>query len=179
MNQSNITKWALVAGIVIVLNLFFNYALSLIYKEPMYEAYCPVSQVNEAITTREQCVAVGGQWNENAYYGKPIPASEVRDMVKGYCNPQFKCATDYETARKAYDRNVFVTLVLLGAATLAVGNFFKGNMLLGQALSLAGVLSFIIASMRYWTSANNLLKVVILAIALVLLVWVAMRKFKD
>lgn len=174
--QSNVLKWSLIIGIVIVLNLFFNYALSLVYSQPAYEKFCPnTEQVIENISTREQCVATGGQWNGNVYT-MPVPEEK---RVEGYCDPQFTCRNSYEAERKVYDRNVFITLVLLGAICVAVGSFLKANMLLSMALSLAGVMSFIIASMRYWGSADDLIKVIILAIALAILVWVAMKKFKD
>ncbi len=175
--QPKVLKWSLIIGMVIVLNLFFNYTLSLIYKEPTYEAFCPnVTQVVEAIKTQEQCVAQGGQWNETVY-NEMAPLE--KNQPKGYCNAQFTCQNDFNSAQKVYDRNVFITLVLLGAICVALGNFLKGNSLISIAMSLAGVLSFVIASMRYWTSADNLIKVVILAIALGLLIFVAMKKFKD
>ena len=111
-------------------------------------------------------------------FSKPIPTTgEV--VALGYCDLQFTCRNNFEVIQKVYDRNVFVTLVLLGAICVAIGSFLKGNMLVGIALSLAGVLSFIIASMRYWSSADDLIKVIILAIALAILVWVAVKKFKD
>ena len=178
--QSKVLKWSLVVGIVIVLNLFFNYALSLAYKSPEYETFCPnTAQVVEVVDNKEQCVVLGGQWNENIYgiYGQPV--SIEKNAPKGYCDQQFTCRNDYEAARKVYDRNVFVTLVILGALCVAVGSFLKGNMLIGIAFSLAGVLSFIIASIRYWSSADDLIKVIILALALAILIWVAVKKFKD
>lgn len=176
-NQSKILKWALIIGIVIVVNLFFNYSLSLVYKQPDFEKFCPNnSQVIEPINTKEQCVAEGGQWNGNVY--NEISPLE-KNVPKGYCDQQFSCRNDYEAAQKVYDRNVFITLVLLGAVSVAIGNFLTINMLLGVAMSFAGVLSFIIASMRYWSSANNPIKVIILAIALGVLVFVALKKFKD
>ncbi len=172
---SKVFRWSLIIGIVIVLNLFFNYALSLVYKEPDYVKFCPNEQIIEPINTREQCLAKGGQWNENIY-PKTVPG-EVR--IEGYCDQQFTCRQDYDSARKTYDRNVFVTLVILGVLSIIVGNFLKGSQVLGQALSLGGVLSFVIASMRYWHSADNWIKVIILAIALILLVWLALKKFRD
>lgn len=174
--QSKVLKWSLIIGIIIVLNLFFNYALSLAYKQPDYEKFCPNnSQVIEAVTTRDECVSTGGQWNENTYYQ---PAVE-KNAPKGYCDQQFTCRGDYEGARKIYDRNVFITLVLLGAICVALGSFFTANILISMALSMAGVLSFIIASLRYWGSADDLIKVIILAIALAILIWVALKKFKN
>ena len=172
-NTSKILKWSLIIGIVIVLNLFFNYALSLVYKQPEYDAYCPnTAQVVEA-NTKDSCVQKGGQWNENIAY------APQKTEAKGYCDLQFTCRNDYESARKTYERNVFVTLVVLGALCVAAGNFMKGNMVVNQSLSLAGVLSFVVASMRYWSSADDKIKVLILAIALAILIWVAVKKFRD
>ncbi len=175
MNTSNrIGRWSVIAGIVIVLNLFFNYALSLAYKSPQYENFCPSSQVNVSPDNQNACVAQGGQWNSNTYYGegpKPVP--------QGYCDLQYTCRQDYEAANKSYNRNVFIVLVVLGALSVAVGNFFAANEVIASGLSLAGVLSFLIASVRYWSSANDIIRLVILAIALGLLFYVAMKKFNT
>jgi hypothetical protein len=175
--QSKVLKWALIIGIVIVLNLFFNYALSLVYQQPDYNEFFTEVQVVEPITVKEKCLEIGGQWTEPdaRYYDGVKPVGEL----KGWCDPDFTKRQEYEDKVKVYDRNVFITLVLLGAICVALGSFLKGNMLIGMALSMAGVLSFIIASMRYWGSADKLIKVVILAIALAILVWVAVKKFKD
>ena len=172
-NQSKILKWSVIIGIVIVLNMFFNYALSLVYKQPDYNTYCPnTAQIIEA-NTKDSCVTKGGQWNENTAY------TPQKVDTNGYCDLQFTCRQDFDSAQRNYDRNVFVTLVILGALCVLLGNYLKGNILLGQAFSMAGVLSFIIASIRYWSSADNLIKVIILAIALGILIWVAIKKFKD
>lgn len=172
-NQSKILKWSVIIGIIIVLNLFFNYALSLVYKEPAYEVYCPnTAQVIEA-NTKDSCVNKGGQWNENtAYAPQKMEAS-------GYCDLQFTCRQAYDTARKAFDRNVFVVLVILGALSVLIGNFFKGNAVISSGLALGGVLSFIVASVRYWSSANDYVHIVILGIALAILFWIAMKKFMN
>ncbi|MDE2399729.1 MAG: hypothetical protein KGL67_01820 [Patescibacteria group bacterium] len=178
--QSKVLKWSLIIGIVIVINLFFNYSLSLVYKHPVYENFCPnTAQTIETINTREQCIQIGGQWNGNVYaVPAPVPVEKIA-QPQGYCDQQFTCRNTFEASQKVYDRNVFITLVLLGAICVAVGTFLGVNMLISIALSIAGVLSFVIASMRYWSSADDLIKVVILGIALAILVWVAMKKFKD
>ena len=179
--QSKVLKWALIIGIVIVLNMFFNYTLSLVYKTPDYSSFCPQQQVNQVVNDQNTCVAQGGQWNANfpqVKVGDTIPISQIT-APQGYCNLQFTCGNNYNTAQKTYDRNVFITLVILGALCVALGSFLNSNVLISYAFSLAGVLSFIIASMRYWTSADDLIKVIILAIALAILIWVAFKKFKD
>ncbi len=175
-NQPKILKWSVIIGIIIVLNMFFNYALSLVYKQPDFNVFCPVSQVNEAITTQKQCTEIGGQWNAN-YYGKPVATGEVQPA--GYCDPQFTCREAFGAAQKVYDRNIFIALVILGALSVLVGNFFKGNTVISNGLALGGVLSFIIASMRYWGSANDYVHIIILGIALAILFWIAMKKFMN
>jgi len=180
--QSKVLKWSLIIGIVIVINLFFNYVLSLVYKNPTFEAFCPTAQVNKVVPSQSACVEQGGQWNENIPNGgSTTPVSQLKGVIipAGYCNLQFTCQNKYEAAQKVYDRNVFITLVILGAACVALGSFLGGNVVISVALSLAGVLSFIIASMRYWSSADDLIKVIILAIALSILIWVALKKFKN
>lgn len=176
--QSRILKWSLIIGIVIVINLFFNYVLSLVYKNPTYENFCPnTAQVVTIPDTEKACVGAGGQWTNNTYYGKPLLPGETQP--RGYCDLQFTCRNNFEAAQKVYDRNVFITLVILGAICVALGSFLAGNVVMSIALSFAGVLSFVIASMRYWTSADDLIKVIILAIALAILIWVAIKKFRN
>lgn len=89
------------------------------------------------------------------------------------------CQNNFQTAENDYSRNVFVTLVILGALLVLIGNFMKGNAVIANGLSLAGVLSFIIASMRYWSYASDVLHLAILAVALALLFWIAVKKFKN
>ena len=179
MNTNRIGRWSVIAGIVIVLNLFFNYALSLAYKAPEYNAYCPMEQVVNVPETQNACVSQGGQWTTNpSYYPKAAPASINQPyQPSGYCDLQFTCRNNFEAANKSYNRNIFIVLVVLGALSVAVGNFFAANEVISSGLSLAGVLSFLIASVRYWGSANDVIRLVILAIALGLLFWVAMKKF--
>jgi hypothetical protein len=172
---SSILKWSLIVGIVIVINLFFNYAISLVYEAPQYDNYCKPTQVIEAVTTKEACVAQGGQWDAN-YYGKPTSPAEI--VPAGYCNLQFTCNNEFEAARKIYERNVFVTLVILGIILIAGSFALAFNWILSVSASMAGILSVIIASIRYWSEADNWLRVIILFIALCALIYFAVRKFK-
>ncbi len=180
--HSWLVKWSLIVGIIIVLNLFFNYALSLVYESPEYESFCPQEQVVVMPGTQEACVIAGGQWNgttapqyESGYYdaeGRPV-------MQKGYCDVSFTCRQEFTDANDAYQRNVFITLVVLGVVTLLGALIFKTNTVLSIALAWGGVLSLVIASIRYWSSADNLIKVVMLAVALIALIGVAVQKFRD
>lgn len=151
MNTNRIGRWSVIVGIVIVLNLFFNYALSLAYHEPNYNDFCP----------------------PQPYIAQPIDQKTADMQNTRYA----ECQKAWNTAHGTYSRNVFVVLVILGAISVLVGNFVMMNGVIANGLSLAGVLSFIIASMRYWGSANDIIHLFILAVALGLLFWVAVKKF--
>lgn len=56
----HVLRWALVSAIVIVANLFFNYAIELVYPQPKFDDFCPVRQ--EQYTSPETCVT-SGQWS--------------------------------------------------------------------------------------------------------------------
>ena len=175
--NNRIGRWSIIIGIMIVLNLFFNYAISLVYEAPEYNTFCPMEQVVTIPDNQNECVSKGGQWTDNQYYTKPVPAGVGEP--RGYCDLQYTCRQEFETANKEYNRNVFIVLVVLGALSVLGGNMFAHNMVISNGLSLAGVLSFLIASVRYWSSANDIIRLFILAVALGLLFWVAVKKFKN
>lgn len=174
--KSNFVKTSLVVAIVIVMNLFFNYAVSFVYNEPTYDQYIKTPQVVETINTQDECVAVGGQWND--YAPVPAPTKDNMTPAKGYCDPNYTNQKNYDAARKIYDRNVFITLVVLGIISIVIGAFVSVA-IIPAAFSWGGVLSLIIASIRYWGSADKLIKVLILAVALGVLIWLAIKKFAD
>lgn len=174
-NKPKFFKAALIISIVVVLNLFFNYTISLFYKSPNYDDFFPRAQVVEPITDKDSCLEVGGQWTEQPiYYEDGMKTATPK--ISSYCDPDFTKRIDYENARKSYERNIFIMLVVLGVLSLVAGSFVV-NEIVALGLSWGGVLSLVIASIRYWSSADNLLKVIILAVALVALVWLAVRKF--
>jgi uncharacterized protein YqhQ len=173
--QSRFVRTSLSVAIVIVMNLFFNYAVSFVYNEPTYDQFVKSPQVVEPITTKDECISVGGQWSESAPQVAPVKGETT---PKGYCDQDYTNRKNYEDARKVYDRNVFITLVILGIISIVVGSFVAVS-IIPTAFSWAGVLSLVIASMRYWGSADKLFKVIILACALGILIWLAVKKFSK
>ena len=181
--QHPLFKWILVVGIMIVANLFLNYALDAFYPAPKYETFCPNKQVNEAILTKDACLIKGGQWSENVVpkdvsRAAPIPVS-IKPEIAGYCNENFTCSKNFEEVNKVYDRNIFIVLVIAGTAFLVGGMFVAAIEAVALGFSFAGVLSLIVGTLRYWSSMDDKLRVVVLGFALMALVWVGIKKFKN
>lgn len=171
--QPGFVKISIIIAIVIVMNLFFNYAVSLVYNEPTMDNFIKPTQVIETINTKEKCIGVGGQWSENA-----TPVEKGRTEVQGYCNENYTKQLNYDAARKTYEKKVFITLISLGVLSLISAGFISIS-ILSVSFAWGGVLSLIIASMRYWSQADNLSKVIILALALGILIWLAVKKFNK
>jgi hypothetical protein len=164
---------SIIVAIIIVLNLFSNYAVSLFFKEPNYDSYIKKTQVIENIPNKDACISIGGQWNENVY-----PTEKGKTKSEGYCDPNYTNSIKFEKDRLSYEKKVFITLIIFGVGLIASSGFLAVQ-ILSVSFAWGGVLSLIIASMRYWSLADSLVKVIILAIALALLIWLAVKKFNK
>ncbi len=178
-NRSSVIKWALVIGIAIVINLFLTYLVRVVYHEPLFEDFCLEKQVNEVIETKEACIEIGGQWNENNV--KSMPVVQRGDVFEpnGYCNTTFTCQKQFDDVNKVYNRNVFIVFVIAGIILLGGSVFLAGAEAVSLGLSFGGVLALIIGSTTYWSDMEDILRVVILGFALIALIFVAWKKFRD
>jgi hypothetical protein len=170
---SPVLKWVLILSMTVVANLFINYAISSFYKAPEYEAFCPnrLEKTIPAYDSQEACLAVGGQWTANTDFDSRVP--------KGYCDPDFTCRQKYEDDRKVYDRNVFVVRVFVGLILLSLGFFLRLSETFSLGLSLAGLLSFVVGSVAYWSNMQEYVRVIVLGLALAFLIWIAVKKIRS
>jgi len=166
-----VLKWALSIAIILLLNLFFAVAIQVVYPQPEYTNFCVEKQTRTLINDEATCLQEGGQWN-------PMVPSRAGEP-EGYCNEQFTCSNDYQDARETYSQNVFVTLVVLGALSLILGYFLRISPAVSAGLSYGGVLTFVIAAMRYWDSAGDIVRLGIVALALAALIVIGVKKFKE
>lgn len=121
---SRIVFGSLVAGIVIVLNLFFNYSASLVFTAPTFEGFCPVDTTNRVYSSKEQCVSFGGAWTENtAPYVPEKTSSPVMhsEIPSGWCDATYTCQKGFADAQSIYNRNIFIVLVALGVLSIVIG----------------------------------------------------------
>lgn len=171
-HYSRWARWALVVGIIITLNMFLGYSISLVYPAPSYDTFFDRSQINRVYTNQKDCVTVGGQWTAQ------LTESGKKGEVTGYCDSEFTARKNYDIAQKNYEKNVFLILVIAGVLVLVAG-VIVSHLVLSPALAWGGILSLCIAALRYWSFAGGALKVLLLACALAGLCWVAIKKFST
>ncbi len=170
-------RWALLLGIVVILNIFFRVLTAIVFPEPAYETYCPTTQVVTSYDTQESCLAAGGQWT-NAPEKQPYMAPGV-PRATGYCDAQYTCRSSYTAAEETHSRNVFIAFTVLGIVVLIAGVLPLGSSIVSSGLSYGGVVSLIIGSFEYWGTAGNWIRLAIAAIGLLALLYVGIRRFRD
>jgi hypothetical protein len=171
-------RFAVLLGIVIMLNLFFFVARSFVIPEPMYEDFCRFAR--EPIPMEQtSCQDAGGVWMEDNTVASGAPQKPVS---AGYCNVDVlyrNCQSEYDAAHKEFSMYAFATMVGLGILSIVVGVLPIGSSIVSSGLSYGGVLAFIVAAIQYWGEADNLLRLAISFIALVALLYIGVKRFKD
>ncbi len=186
MRHINFKKIILVLGIIIVLNLFFNYGIKTFYNEPKYDNYCPQELQSKQYNTKEDCENVGGMWQErtNVTYEQdlsmpapvPVPSKEA---IASWCDSQYTCRKDFESVYDLYKRNVFIIWVIVGVVSLILGFSIAASEAVSLGLSFGGLVSLIVGTIGYWSAMNDYLRFIILGIALAILVWIGIKKMRN
>ena len=178
---SDVLKWALILAIIVVVNVFIASVIQLTYPRPEYTTFCPTLQVNVSPDTQQGCIDVGGQWTANGLYKGAVaqPSATVAQEPAGYCDTNYTCNKNYEDARKGYERNVFIVWVVLGIVLILLSVFIAHMGAISLGFSLGGVIALIVGTMSYWSDMDAWIRVVVLGVALIALIVLGIRKFRD
>lgn len=169
-------RWALMLGIVVILNIFFTVVIALAIPAPEYEAYCPYSNA-PVPTTKAACEAADATWVP--YTGGMDPQAGVKPAPEGYCDTYSKCQKPYEAASEQHALYAFVFMIALAIIALVAGFMPIGSSIVSSGLSYGGVLGLVIASASYWGTAGNWLRLAIATAGLIALLYIGWRQFKD
>ncbi|MFH1598021.1 MAG: hypothetical protein ABIB97_03035 [Patescibacteria group bacterium] len=168
-------KAVLVISIVIVLNLFIGYGITTFWHTPQYEDYCTEEITSKTYSDQESCEAAGGKWIISAEVGVP----EEKSRISNWCEMDYQCRQEYQAASDVYGRNFFVVEIIAGVILIVVGLFAIKAQSVSLGLSFGGLLALIVGTMRHWSGMQEYLRFIILGLALIILIWVGVKKFKD
>lgn len=165
-------RWAVLLGIVVLMNVFAFISISYIYPEPEYDQFCEM-QNRPLIENEEQCSLEGGKWNAHQSLD-PQTGKQA-----GYCDLEYECRMEYQDAQTNHAQNSFIALLIIGAVAILAGMFLKGSSIVAAGLSYGGVALLIVAGARFLGDLDQLIQIIAVGIAFVLLIALAYRKFKD
>ena len=176
----NVKNIVLGIGIVVVFALVLWQGIEAFYGAPEYEDYCPSETFVPAdVQTEAQCVDAGGKWSS---YGSDIRAKPVAVLdnnstvtVTGYCDLYFSCREEYENAQDSYSWIVFVISIIVAIGVFVLGYGLLSVEPVGSALMGSGVWAIFYGSVINWRNFSSIWRFLLLFIALVLLIWIALR----
>lgn len=171
MSASGLTKIKsaiLALVIAIVLASLVGYAVEVFDPSPEWQDYCGDKGINRLsplenpkMETQESCEAnEGAKWENN------------------YCNFHYQCQMDYDDAREKHSKTVFLVSVPAGLIALFFG-VTLGLASVSSGLMLGGVFLVFYGTARYWENFSDVMRVIILAIALALLIWLGYKKLEH
>lgn len=164
-------RWAVVLGIVVILNVFFYVLTAVVFTQPVYSEYCPAAARNIVAQDEVSCVEQDGVW---------VSMPEVTGGIKGgYCDFYSTCQPLWEEARKDYAEKAFIALIVLGVLAIVIGVLPLGSSIVSAGLSYGGVVTLVVASMQYWGEASDYVRLAIATVALLILLFLGWRRFRD
>lgn len=180
----NVKNLVLGVGIFIVFLLMLNYGIEAFYKSPQYEDFCK-SGVGMSYPAKfdGSIASVNCTFNKQlqnqsdiCYTNRGNPIYEYDDngctiLIKE-CN---YCQKDFEEADKAYNKVFFVIALIVGIIVLFAGYGLLSTEPVGSALMASGVGAIFMGSMRNWQNLSDVWRFLLLVVALILLVWIALR----
>lgn len=165
--MADVKKILLIIGIAVVLAFFIGQGINLVFNQPQWDQYC-----NESV------------------YGKPLLAGQVdpsqnRTLCESvntskwmgtYCDFTYECQKSFNQDNESYNKNVFITSIIIGILLIVASFAIKQEAISIGVLSGALLLIFY-GCMTYWGQAAKLIRFIILGVALVVLVFIAYKKF--
>jgi len=157
-------------AIALISVFFFVYAIQSVYPGPEYQNFCEDRIPIKEITTVTECEANNGEWIE-------YPNKENLDR-NGYCDTYTKCSKEYDQAREPYERNVFFINLVIGIALVILG-IALALPSVSSGLMGGGVIMLIYGTIRNWGNLSDILRTIMLGIALVILIWLGYKRLNN
>lgn len=85
------------------------------------------------------------------------------------------CQRDYDEARNAHNKVVFIIALIVGILVLLVGYAKLSVEPVGSALMASGIGSIVYGTIANWENLGNLWRFLLLLVAFILLIWIALK----
>ncbi len=138
----------------IIFLMFCVFGTKLIYDEPKYEDYCDYQEFSETDYINE------------SYYTQVYR----------------ECSDKYNEANKDYSKKMFIISLIFGILVIVGCTIFISTNSISGGLMFGSLMFIIYGTGRYWNYMDDLVRFIILSIALVVLIYVSYwtsKKMKD
>tara|TARA_Y100000310_G_C20057215_1_gene523293 strand:+ start:39 stop:527 length:489 start_codon:yes stop_codon:yes gene_type:complete len=155
----------LTIAIAVIFTFFVGYGIEVFNPSPDREDVCSY----EAFVTQDPalCEKAGGMWRDEGTSPKP----------EGYCDGK-KCYDKFALLEAAHNKVVFIVSVIIGILAFIAAFNLKQNAV-STGIVGGSILLILYGTIRYWQHASDILKFILLGIALAALIWFAYKKIKE
>lgn len=169
----NIKNLLLGIVIAVIFLMFFVYGTKLVYDEPQYDKFCnqtyyyPEKIVNCSFNSELQ------KQMTDCYNQRGIPRYEYDDNG---CEKSLicdLCSLNYDDANKNYSKNLFLISLIVSLIVITISVILIKVSAVSGGLMLGSLFYIIYGTARYWEFMEDVLRFVILGLALVILIWLA------
>lgn len=143
--------------IAVVFLMFCVFGTKLIYDTPQYERYCDYSNINYP----------------TAYDKTNLSQAELQEQQEEYNKIYQECSEEYELANKNYSKNMFIISLVFGLLVIIICTIWVEINSISGGLMLGSIMFIIYGTSRYWNFMDDLLRFIVLGIALAILIYVA------
>ena len=172
--MKNIKEKLLSIAIAIVLVFFIAYGINTFYPQPDYSDFCDEDKPYKPNITQQECLDMGGKWTEER-----VPRVEGQPETTGYCDQDYTCRQQFEDAREAYNKIVFIISGILGLAAVLIGGIVLKLESVSTGVMGGGILTIIYGTLRYWGQLEDIGRFLILGIILAVLIFIGYRYLKK
>lgn len=154
--------------------MFFVYGTKLVYDEPNYDDYCNQSYYYPEKFSANCTMSLELQKEvNNCYNQRGIP---IYEYDENGCEKSLTCdfcSRDYDEANKNYSKNLFLISLIIGIMVISISVIFIKVSAVSGGLMLGSLFYIIYGTARYWEFMEDILRFVILGMALFILIWLA------
>ncbi len=170
---TKVKQTILAVAIAIVFVLFIGHSIHYFYEKPRLDNFC--NNISRTIPT-DSCGGHIEPTKDNFCYCEP----GIKNQTRCYkSNPEFiKCESEYQKAVEKYERNVFIITTIIGIVIILIAAVLN-LVSVSAGLMGGGSLTIIYGVIRYWGNAGDLLRVIVLGLALVFLIWLGYTKLNP
>lgn len=164
-----------------------HFGIETFYASPKYEDFCKSGELRgyypEKIPVYPTNCTYSKQLREQeqaCYEKNGLP---VYEYDEGGCNNAVRecnlCNNDFMDEQAKHDKVVFVVALIVGIIVLLIGYGVLNVEPVGSSLMASGVGAIFYGSMRNWVNLTNVWRFLLLLLALILLIWIALRLNKN
>ncbi len=187
----------LAIAVLFVLFYFYSYQLAFEGQKNNPSDYQKASEAcynlqNNQLYVKNQCLSQGGVWNENPdgkasgsilINGQEVQITGRCDLSQKMqeCIQKISATNPYSSYGNSntYENNKYLGALIFGIILIVLSMFIKRVLALSIGLALGGVFMLISGIFHFWADINGLFRVIIIAVGLAIIIFLAVKKLKS